>query len=210
MRIVNLLAVIDKEKCTGCRTCIRVCPTLAIKLENKKAEINNEQCVGCQNCEQRCPFDAIHMQDRQPFTIGVEVKDSDYDKIEEICKKAKFNPEQIICYCTGTRAEEVAQAIIEGAKTPEEITQRTGARSGCKVECIQPILRLLKAAGIEPEPPKDGWQWYGTTVTAWEIPESIRNKYSNVGFYFDEDLELLNRIASSPTSKSKKKDSDNK
>ena len=73
----------------------------------------------------------------------------------------------------------------------------TGMRTGCKVECIQPILRLLEAAGITPKRPK-GWQWYGRTATIWEIPEEVRQKYSSRGFYFDEDLKLLDSIVSAP------------
>lgn len=73
----------------------------------------------------------------------------------------------------------------------EDISFMTGVRTGCKVECIQPILRLLEAAGITPEPPKGGWQWYGRTVTAWETPEEVKRKYASQGFYFDEDIKLL-------------------
>lgn len=199
MKIVNLLAVVDNEKCRGCRTCERVCPVLAIKMENRKAVVDNERCRGCANCEQRCPYYAITMVKReQPIAVKVDVTAVDYALIEDLCRKAKFNPEQIICYCTATRAEEVAAAILQGAKSPEEISFLTGVRTGCKVECIQPVLRLLEAAGIKPEPPKGGWQWYGRTVTVWEIPEEVKKKYASRGFYFDEDIKILDRVANAP------------
>ncbi|WP_003542214.1 4Fe-4S binding protein [Desulfotomaculum nigrificans] len=199
MKIVNLLAVVDNEKCRGCRTCERVCPVLAIKMENRKAVVDNERCRGCANCEQRCPYYAITMVKReQPIAVKVDVTAVDYALIEDLCRKAKFNPEQIICYCTATRAEEVAAAILQGAKSPEEISFLTGVRTGCKVECIQPVLRLLEAADIKPEPPKGGWQWYGRTVTVWEIPEEVKRKYASRGFYFDEDIKILDRVANAP------------
>lgn len=199
MKVVNLLASIDEGKCIGCRTCERVCPVLAISMKDRKAIVDAERCRGCAACEQRCPQYAITMVKRdQPVVVKVDVSAVDYKQVEDLCRRAKLNPEQIICYCTATRAEEVAAAILQGAKSPEEVSYLTGARTGCKVECIQPILRLLEAAGIKPVPPKDGWQWYGRTVTAWEIPEEVKKKYGSRGFYFDEDIELLNRVAAAP------------
>ena len=87
----------------------------------------------------------------------------------------------------------VAAAILDGADTPEEISSRTGIRTGCTIECIQPILRLLEAAGIQPKPNPDGWQWYGETVTAWTMPEKVKQKYASRGFYFDEDRKRWTR-----------------
>lgn len=191
--------MVDAEKCRGCKTCERVCPVLAIKMENRKAVVDNERCRGCANCEQRCPDYAIKMVKlEQPVLVKVDVSAVDYALVEDLCRKAKFNPEQLICYCTATRAEEVAAAILQGARSPEEISFLTGVRTGCKVECIQPILRLLEAAGIKPEPPKGGWQWYGRTVTVWEIPEEVKKKYASRGFYFDEDIKILDRVANAP------------
>jgi NAD-dependent dihydropyrimidine dehydrogenase PreA subunit/bacterioferritin-associated ferredoxin len=194
-----MLAVVDPEKCTGCTICDRVCPTLAIKTVNRLAGVDAERCAGCPACEQRCPEDAIHMVVREhPVTVGVQVPAADRDRIDAICRKARFNPEQLICYCTGTRADETVAAILEGAHTPEEISHRTGVRTGCTVECLQPMLRLLDAAGFQPTPPKGGWQWYGRTLTAWDIPEATKRKYAERGFYFDADIEIMERVIAAP------------
>ena len=199
MKVVNLLAVVEEDKCRGCKICEMVCPVVAIQMENRIAVIDSERCRGCAACEQRCPDYAIKMVKReQPIYVKVDVSAVDYTRIEKLCKKAKFNPEQLICYCTATRAEEVAAAILQGAKSPEELSYLTGVRTGCKVECIQPLLRLLDAAGIEPQRPKNGWQWYGKTVTVWEIPEEVKQKYASRGFYFDEDILLLDRVVEAP------------
>jgi ferredoxin len=199
VKVVNLLAEVDMEKCKGCKTCEKVCPVIAIKVENKKAVVDAERCRGCGACEQRCPFHAINMVKlKQPVLVKVDVSTVNYSDVIELCRGAKLNPEQIICYCTATRAEEVAAAILQGAKSPEEISFLTGVRTGCKVECIQPVLRLLESAGIKPEPPKRGWQWYGRTVTVWDIPEEVKQKYASRGFYFDEDIKLLDEVVSAP------------
>jgi len=202
MKTVRLLAVVNSEKCTGCTICDRVCPTLAIKTDRKRhlASVVAERCSGCPACEQRCPEGAIHIVVREkPFLMRVPVSPADRVQVDAICRKARFHPEQLICYCTATRADEVAAAILQGAHTPEEISYRTGVRTGCTVECLQPMLRLLDAAGIVPLPPPGGWQWYGKTVTAWEIPEPVKRKYASSGFYFDEDIEILDRVINAPS-----------
>jgi Pyruvate/2-oxoacid:ferredoxin oxidoreductase delta subunit/bacterioferritin-associated ferredoxin len=199
MKLITLKPVVDRKKCRGCKTCVKVCPVLAMGMEDKLAVVNLERCRGCADCEQRCPEYAIAMVLREkPVVAKVDLEGLDYQEIATLCRKAKFHPEQVVCYCTATRADEVAAAIMRGARSPDDISYMTGMRTGCKVECIQPILRLLEAAGIEPKPTPGGWQWYGRTITAWEIPEEVKKKYSSRGFYFDEDIDLLNRVVNAP------------
>ena len=195
MKRVTLVARVDKDKCKGCKLCEKVCPVYAIHVNDKKAEVKEIDCRGCANCADRCTFYAITMVKRdEPFDIGVDVSKFDYNEIRALCEKAHLNPEQILCYCVGTRAEEVAAALLSGAKTPEEVSSMTGMRTGCTIECIQPLLRMVEAAGNELHPNPDGYQWYGKTVTAWELPKEVIEKYANHGFYFDEDRELLDKI----------------
>jgi len=52
--------IINKEKCTGCAACAKICPTAAISGERKHPhQINQEACVSCGSCRERCAFDAI-------------------------------------------------------------------------------------------------------------------------------------------------------
>ena len=149
MKQVTIMAQVDPEKCKGCKTCEKVCPVYAIHVENRIATSDSTKCMGCANCADRCPFYAITMVKRSEVkTVGVDVSKFDPQKIKDLCLKAHFNPEQVLCYCVGVRAEEVAAAILDGCKTPDEISLATGIRTGCTIECIQPILRLLTAAGI--------------------------------------------------------------
>src|SRR5665647_3071453 len=141
MKFISVKPVVDNDKCIGCGICSKVCPSLAITLVNRKAVVNEKDCRGCGGCNQRCPVYAIEMVKLDhPYTVSVDIRDLSYEEITKLCQKAMLNPEQVICYCTATRAEEVAGAILKGAKSPEEISRLTGIRMGCKVECIQPIL----------------------------------------------------------------------
>lgn len=200
MKKATLLAEVERAVCRGCKICEKICPVFAIEIIEKKASVDVSKCLGCSNCESRCPYYAIKMVKREdPFTIGVDVSAYDRGKIRELCEKAHFNPEQVLCYCVGVRAEEVAAAILGGAKTPEEISSLTGIRTGCTIECIQPLLRMVEAAGLPLKRNEDGWQWYGTTVTAWTMPEGVTEKYNSRGFYFEEDKALLDRIVQTRT-----------
>jgi NAD-dependent dihydropyrimidine dehydrogenase PreA subunit len=61
--------MIDKELCTGCGSCLPVCPVAAIELESEYAEINQDKCVECGVCyrAERCPMDAFKQEPDLPW-----------------------------------------------------------------------------------------------------------------------------------------------
>ena len=60
----KIMAVkVDLEKCTGCGTCVEVCPVEAIKVENEKATVDNEECVDCGTCVDECPEDSLSLEE---------------------------------------------------------------------------------------------------------------------------------------------------
>ena len=186
---------VEEDKCIGCRICELVCPTLAITMLNRKPRIELDSCSGCGNCVSRCPTKCMYTEKRTaPVVWKTDVSSVDRLELEELCEKAGFNSEQVVCFCTGTRAKELAAATLKGAKTSAEIARMTGIRSGCTVECSTAPLRFLKAAGIKLEK-GPGWQWYGLTPTIWDIPASVRQKHAGRGFYFDDDEKLLTKLA---------------
>jgi len=54
------VSVVDEAKCTGCGTCIEVCPYGAIKKNERGfAEVVAAMCKGCGNCSATCPELAV-------------------------------------------------------------------------------------------------------------------------------------------------------
>ena len=51
---------LDLEKCTGCTTCARHCPTEAIRIRDRHAVINAHRCIDCGVCIGVCPHKAKH------------------------------------------------------------------------------------------------------------------------------------------------------
>ncbi|NOY79513.1 MAG: 4Fe-4S dicluster domain-containing protein [Kiritimatiellaeota bacterium] len=54
-------AVVDKEKCTGCESCVEACPVETITMVDDKAEVGDE-CIDCGQCVDECPVEAITME----------------------------------------------------------------------------------------------------------------------------------------------------
>jgi NADPH-dependent glutamate synthase beta subunit-like oxidoreductase/Pyruvate/2-oxoacid:ferredoxin oxidoreductase delta subunit/bacterioferritin-associated ferredoxin len=179
-----------------CATCVSVCPVLAVQTTKAgstvtKVLIDEETCQGCTICVSRCPEHAIEMLNREhAFVVGTKI-DCVTAEIEQICRNAHFYPDQVVCYCHRVQAKEVVAAILAGAKTPEEVAQATGARTGCGILCITGIIRLLEGSGLKLDRAA-GVQWYGNPATIWTIPIGIKKKYPQ--YYLDADLMAVDAV----------------
>ena len=77
------IAVVDKDKCIACLTCVRICPYMVPEIgEEGVAVIQSALCKGCGICVGECPAKAIQLQNytddqliAQCNTILLEVKD---------------------------------------------------------------------------------------------------------------------------------------
>ncbi len=50
--------LLDSSKCTGCTTCLKHCPTEAIRIKDGHAVINDTRCIDCGECIRMCPHKA--------------------------------------------------------------------------------------------------------------------------------------------------------
>ena len=171
---VTMVAEIVEDLCTGCNKCVLTCPTVAISMRPRRpdepgpgkniAVVQDDVCYNAQNCMELCPDDAIVMRPLEAAVRGRNVTARrGPGKIGELCMQVGLLPDMLVCVCTDTLAGELAAAILDGAHTPEAVARQTGARTGCTEICLDPILRLLAAAGHgdAPHNPRNGYQWYG-------------------------------------------------
>ncbi len=49
---------LDVKKCKGCTTCLKRCPTEAIRIRDGHAVINSKRCIDCGECIKVCPHKA--------------------------------------------------------------------------------------------------------------------------------------------------------
>ena len=56
-------SIVDEHLCTGCATCVDLCPFNAISINEatKIAEVNKVLCEGCGTCAAGCPTGAISL-----------------------------------------------------------------------------------------------------------------------------------------------------
>jgi len=54
--------VIDTENCTGCGTCVKMCPQMILSVQEETVAVQDaSRCMGCFGCEDECPEQAIRI-----------------------------------------------------------------------------------------------------------------------------------------------------
>ncbi len=70
------IALISERYCTGCKTCMGLCPYTAVSFseERKLAAINEALCQGCGTCAAACPVAAIRVQHYTPEQMYAQIE----------------------------------------------------------------------------------------------------------------------------------------
>ena len=85
--------LLDEGKCTGCTTCLKHCPTEAIRIRNGHAVINPDRCIDCGECIRNCPHKAkkavlgkLSAMDRFKWKIALPAPTlyGQFDNLEDI------------------------------------------------------------------------------------------------------------------------------
>ena len=84
---------LDTAKCNGCTTCLRHCPTEAIRIKDGHAVINDERCIDCGECIRVCPNKAkkavcgkLGMMDRFKYKIALPAPSlyGQFDNLDDV------------------------------------------------------------------------------------------------------------------------------
>lgn len=163
--------VLDVEKCTGCTTCVRRCPTEAIRILNGHAEINTDRCIDCGECIRVCQHNAkkamcsklehyMHYKWKialpAPSLYGQfnDLEDVDdvlqgllsigFDEVYEVAKAAELVSAYTRIYL---KAEGIKKPVISSACPV--ITRLISLRFPYLKDNILPILPPMEIAAIE-------------------------------------------------------------
>lgn len=57
---------VDADKCTGCGTCVDVCPVAVFEVKEVGGKtlsvvVAADECIACRACEVQCPDEAIEV-----------------------------------------------------------------------------------------------------------------------------------------------------
>lgn len=70
--------ILEDDRCIGCTSCLKICPTEAIRLRDGKARIIGEKCIDCGECIRICPnhaknavTDSLDIINKFKYTIAI-------------------------------------------------------------------------------------------------------------------------------------------
>ncbi len=140
IRIINGVAVVDRDKCIGCGACSKVCPNHLIDILPKKMLVHvackstekgavtrkacSNGCIGCMKCQKSCKFDAIVVENN--------LARIDYDKCKNCGLCAKECPTGAIVNYRKLKAP--AKPAAPAAKPAEAPKAEAPAKEAPKAE----------------------------------------------------------------------------
>lgn len=92
--------IIDHEKCTLCRRCVKVCPQRVLTIEHDAIKTVEDECMLCSHCYAVCSFGAIRFD---PGALaGISMKTFQYH--EKIIAPGSFSPSDLVNFARSRRS----------------------------------------------------------------------------------------------------------
>ncbi|MDD2206801.1 MAG: 4Fe-4S binding protein [Aminobacterium sp.] len=154
----------DKERCIGCKLCVRVCPANAITYleDEKKIQIHVDRCCFCAQCTEICPVkcltesDAFLLSsyDRKAQVVVDSGTKKKEDEVEETPVKYEVDEEKCIG-CTKCARNCPVNAISGELKKPHVIDKDKCVGCGkCAELCPKQAIHQAEASSA-PVTPKE-------------------------------------------------------
>lgn len=162
---------LDVSKCTGCTTCVKHCPTEAIRIRGGRAVIDSDRCIDCGECIRVCPHSAKkaqcskleHYLDKYKYKIALPAPslyaqfdglddvdavlqgllDIGFDDVFEVSKAAEIITEYTRLYL---RAPGIKRPVISSACPV--VVRLIGLRYPYLRDNIMPLLQPMELAAI--------------------------------------------------------------
>lgn len=168
-----------KTECSRCLMCEGV------------VSVNENMCYDCALCWELCPHEVVHMKHLpQSKVIMPKPSGSDrFDQIVDICTRSYLRPMEQVCQCTTVTAEEVVGAILDGARTLQELYIATGVGGGCGGGyCGTNVYRLFEEAGYPIAEPGDD-SHYKITQCLGSLPKEAGDFDPSLKFEEQQQLQ---------------------
>jgi ferredoxin len=166
-------AVVDKDMCIACLTCVRVCPFEIPKIGAENvAEIDPVECQACGLCVTECPASAIALTRGQAEQLVHDIDGAlaGNKDIEFFCMNRLENTDEPVAAagrvpvpCAAQVSETaILTTLLKGAKTVSvSICPESGCRYGSAepgkdarrrlTDRIDKVREILKGLGLDPE-----------------------------------------------------------
>ena len=136
-----------KDKCTGCKLCVKACPYNAITMQEKLAVIDIAKCTLCGACVEACKFEAIVIQVERKKIEGFD----DYQGVWVFAEQRDGEPVAPVGF--------VQPGLHQDAKLPEVQRHEQRAQNGdldpgggCEAVGDLQRRRLVNQVGQRAEP----------------------------------------------------------
>lgn len=127
---------LNADRCKGCITCVKRCPTEAIRVKDGKAMIIKERCIDCGECIRVCPhrakravFDKLDMLEQYEYNVALPAP-SLY---------GQFNNLDNVDYVLSGLLDIGFDDVFEVARAAELISECTRARLN-EPDCPRPLI----------------------------------------------------------------------